>query len=353
MKHRNWIIVLALLLSVTSAFGLITRTIRPSGGGDHTTFQGACTWLESQPQPLTDDYEFVADSSSYAPCSLVAVNTGTRTVTFRGASPGVVFLAGGSNYGFLVKQTANVVLQRLGATYASSACICYDSSPNGAVRACSVATAGSYGIRISRSNQTLVDSCRAYNASQAGISLFRSPGARVRRSTASNNFNRGIDVQGSPDVRLDTVVVSNAFNYSIRIDSSVRSRTRFARVDLNSSNAGITWYQSDSARADSCFINCAQIGVDVQSSPGSVIRRCSLAARWADGVSVSNSDRVRIDSSGFLPRRGAGILHFLGRLPHPLPRRSLAAVWPSAAIATGTQFCSAQFRGTARPRFRP
>jgi hypothetical protein len=296
MIRKLCLITAIALLTAQAAFGLISKTI--GSGKDFSGFDTACNWLKGQAQPLVDNYEFVADPGSYAACSLVAVNTGAHTVTFRAASYMVLLYASGQTYGFLVKQTANVVLQQLAVASATNALICFDSSPNGTVRACSVLTfsACNYGILISQSNQTLVDSCLA-GANLAGISLFRSPGARVRRSTVSFCNQDGIDVQGSPDVRLDTVVVSNTFSYSIRFDSSVRSRTRFARVNWNSSNAGITWHQSDSARADSCFINCAQIGIDIQSSPGSVIRRCSLAARWADGVSVSNSDRVRIDSS--------------------------------------------------------
>jgi len=306
MRHRNWIIILALLLSATSSFGLITRTIRPSGGGDHTTFQGACTWLESQTQPLTDDYEFVADSSVYAPCSLVAVNTGSRTVTFRPASGTVRFSAFGTGSAFCIESTNNVTLQGLVVNGGDTVGICYRWSTNGIIRACSVDSTSIYGILANRSDNLLIDTCTVHNGNAAGIYLIQSHSALIRRTWIDNSNSDGISINWSRDVRVDSSRVDGAYGYGIRFDNSIRGRVRFARVSLVSSNTGIMWNNSDTARVDSCFIAAGIYGIYFNSSPASVVRRCSVAGS-NNGIMTSSSNRVRVDSSSVWADGGYGV----------------------------------------------
>jgi hypothetical protein len=245
---------MALLFGASSAFGLISRTIGP--GKNFTGFDSACLWLKGQTQPLVDNYEFVVDAGTYAAAgNLDSINSGSRTITFRAATAGVYLTpSSGAAFAFYVRKTANVTLSHLilrksGAN--DTAAICFRSSANGHVQACSVSTTGggSYGIWA----------------------------------------------DSSPDLRIDTCGIYNTGNNGIYLLNSLRGRLKACRVNIAGSSYALTG--SDSTLIDSCSSvgNCSR-GFNIDHCSDVRVRLCSLASTPSIGFYLLGSSRIKVDS---------------------------------------------------------
>jgi hypothetical protein len=305
MTHR--ILVIAALSAFAGSLSANTqKTIGPTGR-DFTTFQAAVAWLESQPEPLNDDYEFIVDPAVYVgACTLAADNSGLRRVWFHAAVPdSPPELQGspvGAPYGAFATATARTVFENIRFTN-------------------NTAQNPSWTVLVSSASACTLQSCSfAGGGAAIWLDLNNAPGTLIRDCMFTNS----------------AVIYSAVY---IEGNSAGTRLFRCAFLGAAGPGYGSIFASSPGATIDSCRIAPANNNpgvVAVGTCHDLIVRDCEILGA-ASCISLSTADRARIESCRLVPdSTGSGIR--LNTSPDVAIRNS-SVTGGATAITTYTGDC--------------
>ena len=309
-----------LLFSAGSAPGLTVKVIHAGGGGADTfaTFQAAAAWLETQPQPMADDYEFRVDQDTYTgTCTLNVNNSNHRRVWFHasipGARPELVADDATAPYAAMLIQTPRAVIKEINFRNNTTQNPSYALRVSGAAACtltdCDFAGTGSANwLELHDAANTLVARC-GYSADAAIYAAFFIDGASNRTRVSACRFtgatgNYGSIYIGALNVFVDScsITPANARPGIVAVGTCRRSLIRGCRI--TSANPCITLSTADSSLIDGCLLAPVEgaSGVALNSCRDLTIRSCTSATApkpnfviLAQGSSYP-CDRLKVES---------------------------------------------------------
>ena len=357
---------LLVLVCASSGFGTIYKSI----GGPTPDYPDFVQAANSLPSSLSDHYVFTAYTGVYnqGQVNVNSITTGIFSITFR-AGPGqnVTVGAGAGSQTFYILQTSNVYLERLVIQGGTSNGVHYRLSTNGAVRACSIVTAGSGGVEFNQSDGCRLDSSSILvnnnGMSSAGVKLFSSDNcvvkgcrvrgvpsngiwitddalnadvdscriaydgasyavrvaasshnARIRRSLISCWGDHGILVQTSDYAEITGTRIDQSSygqGWGIRLEAQSRyAQIRGCIVNTNRSDGILAQNASTNLLLDSCQVNQQATGatraIRLWGSNSCRVRRCSVTTAGNTGIHVQSSSYIKIDSTSVTGSSASG-----------------------------------------------